>query len=72
MTGRIAVFSPGLMRLKSEIRLLSGLEPHFSMLGVGASEAVAGWGHKPTAARARAAALRSNRPYIAFEDGFLR
>ena len=33
---------------------------------------VAGWGHKPTADKARRYAARHNLPYIALEDGFLR
>lgn len=37
-----------------------------------AGMAVAGWGHKPTAAKARRYAARHNLPYIALEDGFLR
>jgi capsular polysaccharide export protein len=35
-------------------------------------DAVAGWGHKPTAARARDYARRHRLPYLALEDGFLR
>ena len=35
-------------------------------------EAVAGWGHKPTADRARAYAKEKSLPYVAIEDGFLR
>ncbi|HEX2877722.1 MAG TPA: hypothetical protein VHP33_41015 [Polyangiaceae bacterium] len=35
-------------------------------------DAVAGWGHKPTAARARAYAEQHHLPYLALEDGFLR
>ncbi len=72
MAGRVAIFSPGLMKLRHEIGLLSGLEPHFALTAAASGDAIAGWGHKPTAARARAAAQRCNRPYIAFEDGFLR
>ena len=34
--------------------------------------AVAGWGHKPTAKKARRYAAAHNLPYIAVEDGFLR
>ena len=37
-----------------------------------AGMAVAGWGHKPTADKARRYAARHNLPYIALEDGFLR
>jgi capsular polysaccharide export protein len=72
MTGRIAVFSPGLLRLKDEIRSLSNLDPHFAVYGAQGFDAVAGWGHKPTADRARRIAARGGKPYIAFEDGFLR
>jgi capsular polysaccharide export protein len=34
--------------------------------------AVAGWGHKPTARKARALAANRGLPYVALEDGFLR
>ena len=36
------------------------------------TDAVAGWGFKPTAKRARAIAAQKGLPYIALEDGFLR
>lgn len=36
------------------------------------TDAVAGWGYKPTAKRARAMAAQKGLPYIALEDGFLR
>lgn len=35
-------------------------------------QAVLGWGHKPTADKARRYAAQHNLPYIALEDGFLR
>ncbi len=35
-------------------------------------QGVIGWGHKPTADKARRYAARNNLPYIALEDGFLR
>ena len=35
-------------------------------------QAVAGWGYKPTAGKARALAAKLQVPYIAVEDGFLR
>ena len=38
----------------------------------GACTAVAGWGHKPTADKARRYAAKHDLPYIAVEDGFLR
>lgn len=36
------------------------------------TDAIAGWGFKPTAKRARAMAAEKDLPYIALEDGFLR
>lgn len=36
------------------------------------ASAVAGWGHKPTADKARRYAAEHHLPYIAVEDGFLR
>ncbi|NNC72584.1 MAG: capsular polysaccharide biosynthesis protein [Sphingomonadaceae bacterium] len=36
------------------------------------TDAVMGWGHKPTARRARTLAADNGLPYIALEDGFLR
>ncbi len=35
-------------------------------------QAIAGWGCRPSTARARAVAARHNLPFIALEDGFLR
>lgn len=72
MTGRLAYYSPGLRRLAAEMRELSGLAPQFRLAGTGGAEAIGGWGHKPTAAKARAVAKQRGLPYIAFEDGFLR
>ncbi|HBI69441.1 MAG TPA: beta-3-deoxy-D-manno-oct-2-ulosonic acid transferase, partial [Massilia sp.] len=34
--------------------------------------AIAGWGRRPSTARARALAARHGLPFIALEDGFLR
>ena len=36
------------------------------------TDAIAGWGYKPTAARSRALAHDTGLPYLALEDGFLR
>ncbi|MBE9555897.1 MAG: hypothetical protein IMF08_03490, partial [Proteobacteria bacterium] len=38
----------------------------------GRLDAIAGWGHRPTADRARAFAAGHGLPYLALEDGFLR
>lgn len=71
--GRIAILTHGLWRLRREIAKLTGLEP-VRRLGpwTGGCEAIAGWGHKPTADRARRVATRMGVPYIGFEDGPLR
>ena len=72
--GSVAVFSPGLARLDG-LKLLLGAQRLRFRPGDRAAaglDAVAGWGHKPTAARARAYASRHQLPYLALEDGFLR
>ena len=72
--GTIAILSAGLWDLRSEVAVMTGLDPvrgwkRFAPSGI---EAVAGWGHKPTAGEARRMAARRGIPYIALEDGFLR
>lgn len=73
MTGDIAIFSSGLWRLRDEVACLSGLSPRRVLWRApSTATAIVGWGHKPTAAKARAEARRTGLPYIAVEDGFLR
>jgi capsular polysaccharide export protein len=69
-----AVFSYGLLRLAGLRELLGAEQLQFrpSDRAARGLEAVVGWGHKPTAARAREYALRHGLPYVALEDGFLR
>ncbi|WP_189338815.1 capsular polysaccharide biosynthesis protein [Chromobacterium amazonense] len=72
----IAVISRGILRIPHLESLLgqqvAGLRwrwlPHNSSPPI----AVAGWGLRPSAARARAYAERNGLPYLALEDGFLR
>jgi capsular polysaccharide export protein len=74
MTGQVVIFSSGLWRLHREVAALTGLEPvrgaRWRALPVGG--VVAGWGHKPTAAHARAVAAKRKLAYLAIEDGWLR
>ena len=72
--GEVAVFSRGLLRLEGLKELLSAERLRFRPRASQARQlqAVAGWGHKPTAARARAYAGQHDLPYLALEDGFLR
>jgi len=77
---RTGIFSRGIAKLhhleafvpETEAMIdLSGLPGLFS--GRARSiDSVAGWGLKPTAARARGIAARRGLPYLALEDGFLR
>jgi capsular polysaccharide export protein len=72
--GSVGVFSTGLVRLPG-LKTLLGAERLRFRPGDGAAQqldAVAGWGHKPTAERARDYAKRHGLPYLALEDGFLR
>ena len=72
--GRVGIFSPGLARLPALKLLLSAEQLRFRPTDGAAAklDAVAGWGHKPTAERARSYAERHRLPYLALEDGFLR
>ncbi|MCY0096900.1 hypothetical protein [Hoeflea ulvae] len=69
---KIALATSGLWQLQEAIELITGGEAcRLGLLG-GSSDAIAGWGHKPTAARGRRIARLRKLPYLAFEDGFLR
>ena len=70
----VGIFSLGLWQMRGLRELLGTERLAFRPSDRKAREldAVAGWGHKPTAARARDYARRHNLPYLALEDGFLR
>ncbi len=71
---RIAVFSRGLVRLP-HLRAFLGAESIVWRPGRRRArklDAVAGWGMRPTAGRARGYAAEHDLPYWAIEDGFLR
>ncbi|MBD8876641.1 hypothetical protein [Roseibium polysiphoniae] len=69
---KIGLATSGLWQLKEAIELISGYEAGRPGLFGWSLDAIAGWGHKPTAARARKIAAKRGLPYLAFEDGFLR
>jgi capsular polysaccharide export protein len=70
----VGVFSPGLWRLEGLRELLQAERLVFRPGARRARklDAVAGWGHKPTADQARRYAKQHGVPYLALEDGFLR
>ncbi|ASP35860.1 hypothetical protein [Labrenzia sp. VG12] len=69
---KIGLATSGLWRLRHAVALMSDATAlRRAPLGWRV-DAIAGWGHKPTAAKARDAARQIGIPYIAFEDGFLR
>lgn len=72
--GKVAIFSWGLARLPGLRDFLDVDQLVFRPSDKSAPrlDAVAGWGHKRTAARAREYARRHDLPYLALEDGFLR
>jgi capsular polysaccharide export protein len=72
MSGTVLILSPGLWRLRDEVAELTGLTPVRGLVMAPRTAAIAGWGHKPTAARARKLARSRGVPYLAIEDGFLR
>ena len=70
---QIAILTSGLWRLRREVAALTGMDPvRWDGVRRPAFSAVAGWGHKPSADRARRLARQSGKPYLAFEDGPLR
>jgi capsule polysaccharide export protein KpsC/LpsZ len=69
---RIALATSGLWQLRQEVELMTGATACRLSPFMGSVDAIAGWGHKPTAARARHIANTRGIPYIAFEDGFIR
>lgn len=68
---KIGLTTSGLWKLRNEVQLITGMEARYTRTGFGL-DAIAGWGHKPTASRARRMARKRDIPYIALEDGFLR
>lgn len=72
VTGKVGVFSSGLWRLRAKVAALTGRQPERRWFSARDLAAVAGWGHKPTARRARASARAAGLPYLAIEDGFFR
>lgn len=69
---RIAIATSGMWPMKDAIEQMLGGTAFRLGRFHSTPDCVAGWGHKPTAAWARAYARAQNIPYIAFEDGFLR
>jgi cobalt-precorrin 5A hydrolase/precorrin-3B C17-methyltransferase len=59
---KLAVFSTGVWRKRREAAEMTGLRPVFRLRSARGAQAVIGWGFKPTAARARAAAARAGAP----------
>lgn len=68
----IGLATSGLWRLRDAVELLTDGEACKLAYCGFQLDAIAGWGHKPTAAKARRKARQLNKPYVAFEDGFLR
>lgn len=68
----VGVFSHRLARIHNIEAFLNAKQIVCNPLRRGRLDAVAGWGHKPTADQARAFARRHRLPYLAVEDGFLR
>ncbi|WP_174299445.1 capsular polysaccharide biosynthesis protein [Caulobacter sp. S45] len=71
---KVGVFSRKLLRTPGLSVFLEPWGEPVGMVGRGVGElaAIAGWGHRPTASRARKEAARLGLPYLALEDGFLR
>src|SRR5687768_16107543 len=74
MGQKIAVLTSGMWRLRHLLRAVSGLEPvrWDGFVRRPRFDAIAGWGNRPTTAGARRLASRTGRPFVSFEDGWLR
>lgn len=72
--GRVAVFSRRIASIPHLATMINADRIVFWPIGrrVSGLDAVLGWGHKPTARRARRFAARHHLPYLRLEDGFLR
>lgn len=70
--GAIGYCSPGIRRIPYLRELLEAPCRYFVCRPGADIAAIAGWGLKPTASRARRIAAARRLPYIAIEDGFLR
>jgi capsular polysaccharide export protein len=68
----VGVFSRRLKRIPNFRTFLNARRIVGVALSARRLDAVAGWGHKPTASRARIFTRRRGLPYFAVEDGFLR
>ncbi|SOB62129.1 Capsule polysaccharide modification protein LipA (plasmid) [Pseudodesulfovibrio profundus] len=67
----IGIFSRGMSRIP-HLETLLGDEVRFRPGAPDGLSAIAGWGHKPTADKAKQMAAKWSLPYLAVEDGFLR
>lgn len=71
MSERLFVMSRGIRRIPHGSQFTPEF-PRWTISRFSPYSAVAGWGHKATADKARRLAAKNNLPYIALEDGFLR
>lgn len=70
---RVDVLAHGIMRVPHLHAFLPEAENlAFRLVPGRATDAIAGWGYRPTAARARRLAAKLGVPYWALEDGFFR
>lgn len=69
---RIGLATSGLLRLKPFVEELLGGRAVLLSRALRRVDTVVGWGHKPTADKARRHAGRHGLPYVAFEDGLIR
>ncbi len=71
ITGNLLVFSRGIRRIPHGEKFAEEFG-QWVFKRRAKFDAVVGWGHKPTAEKARQFASKNKLPYIALEDGFLR
>lgn len=68
----VGIFSKGILKTVPYLEVFFQDRVVYNPRNPDGLTAIAGWGHKPTAKKARKKAKEWNLPYLALEDGFIR
>lgn len=72
LSGSVGIFSEGILKTVPNLEVFLGYPVVLNPKGPDGLIAIAGWGHKPTAEKARQISKQWNLPYWALEEGFIR
>ncbi|MCX8077006.1 MAG: hypothetical protein N3C57_08255 [Aquificaceae bacterium] len=71
-SGSVGIYSKGILKTVPNLEVFLGYPVVVNPKSPEGLIAIAGWGHKPTAQKARQKAKDWNLPYWALEEGFIR